>query len=918
MLANWGWVFLGNLIGSVVYGGLLAIALTNFGTTAPAGVAAKIIAIAEAKTIGYEALGFAGLVTVFVKAILCNWMVCLAIVAAMTTSSTIGKIACAYMPIFIFFAQGFEHSVVNMFVIPTGMMMGAKITIGAMVAVESNSGHARQSGRRLHLHRPRALHHPQAARCRAGAAHGADASAGRMSEADLKPAAAEQTGDFSPEQKRYLEGFVAGVQIAKAAKSVAGARGGGACGRCRRPSRAARTPPGSQAQNRVLAAGKKLSDPEKFKREQHPFDTYERLKEHAANGEYPKPPDNFRWRFFGLFYVAPKQNSYMCRLRIPNGIRQGGAIRRPCRSRRTLWRRLRPCDDARQSADPRDRGAQRRRHDRGDPGSRPVLARLRRRQYPQRHRHADRRHRSAGADRHAALRARMAFPHPQRPLALRPAAQVQRRLRRRRHDRRAGGHQRHRLPGGRGERRLRPRARRLVPALPRRHHRPSRFRPRHRRAGRAEGRLQVADAVVRVFIDHGDRTDRTKARLKYVLDAMGVEKFLALLEEKLGRKLDRAVPGAVAPRPAFDRTAHIGIHAQKQDGLNWIGVVVPVGRLTVAQMRGLAEDRARTRRRRSPAHRLAEPADLRRADRKAVGRASSASKRSASPSTTNAIRAGLVACTGNTGCKFAASDTKRHAEEIARWCETRVALDTPVNIHLTGCHHSCAQHYVSRHRPARLQGARSNDDDDPVEGYHILVGGGFGPNAALGRELYRDVKAEDAPRTIERISEGLSRAPRLARGNVPRFRAPARDRRAQSHVRAGGRRMSMTPRPPIPSLIPESAPFTPEQRTWLNGLFAGLFGLDGGVTPLSAADAAKLLPGLLEAAPTAPASGRRRRRRRALARSGHAAAGSHEARRSPAAAAAADGGDGAAGLRPMRLQLQGLCGRAVRANPRSG
>ena len=129
LVANFGWVFLGNMIGSVVYGGLLAIALTSFGAHAPAGVAAKIIAIAQAKTTGYEALGFAGLVTVFVKAILCNWMVCLAIVAAMSTTSTIGKIACAYMPVFIFFAQGFEHTVVNMFIIPTGMMMGAHITV---------------------------------------------------------------------------------------------------------------------------------------------------------------------------------------------------------------------------------------------------------------------------------------------------------------------------------------------------------------------------------------------------------------------------------------------------------------------------------------------------------------------------------------------------------------------------------------------------------------------------------------------------------------------------------------------------------------------------------------------------------------------------------------------------------------------
>jgi formate transporter len=129
VLINWGWVFIGNLIGSVAYGALLAIALTNFGTAAPAGVAARIVQTAEAKTIGYAAIGYAGLITCFVKAMLCNWLVCLAVVLAMTTNSTIGKIACAWMPIFIFFAQGFEHSVVNMFIIPTGMMMGAKVTV---------------------------------------------------------------------------------------------------------------------------------------------------------------------------------------------------------------------------------------------------------------------------------------------------------------------------------------------------------------------------------------------------------------------------------------------------------------------------------------------------------------------------------------------------------------------------------------------------------------------------------------------------------------------------------------------------------------------------------------------------------------------------------------------------------------------
>ena len=129
ILANWAWVFLGNLLGSIAYGVLLAIALTSFGKIEPAGVAARIVAIAEAKTIGYAALGTAGMVTVFVKAMLCNWLVCMGVVLAMTTSSTIGKIAAAWLPISVFFAQGFEHTVVNMFVIPTGMLMGAKVTV---------------------------------------------------------------------------------------------------------------------------------------------------------------------------------------------------------------------------------------------------------------------------------------------------------------------------------------------------------------------------------------------------------------------------------------------------------------------------------------------------------------------------------------------------------------------------------------------------------------------------------------------------------------------------------------------------------------------------------------------------------------------------------------------------------------------
>jgi ferredoxin-nitrite reductase len=570
-----------------------------------------------------------------------------------------------------------------------------------------------------------------------------------MSESDLKLAATQQPGDFNPEQKRYLEGFVAGVQIAKAAKSVAGTG-------MATPGVASATPEpsgpdaaGLQAQNRVLAAGGKLSDPEKFKREEHPFETYERLKQHAAKNEYPKPADNFRWRYFGLFYVAPNQNSYMCRLRIPNGIvkaaqfsgladlaaRYGGGYAHVTTRANIQIREIEAKDavavvEAIQDLGlcSRGSGADNIRNVTGTPtaGIDPQELIDTRPYAREWHFHILNDRSLYGLPR----KFNVAFDGAGTIPALEDTNDI--------------GFQAVQVNEGFG----------LEPGLwfnlclggITGHH------DFARETGvlvRPQEACMVADAVVRVFVDHGNRTDRNKARLKYVLDAMGVEKFLGVLEEKLGRKLDRAVPGAIAPRPPFDRTAHIGIHPQKQDGLHWIGIVLPVGRMTVAQMHGLA----------TIANELGD-GDLRLTVWQNLLMSGVPTEKLAAAQeriealglaiNTNAIRAGLVACTGNTGCKFAASDTKRHAEEIARWCETRVALDTPVNIHLTGCHHSCAQHFISEIGLLACK-VQHNEDDDPVEGYHILVGGGFGPNAALGRELYRDVTAEDTPRTIERI-----------------------------------------------------------------------------------------------------------------------------------------------------------------------
>jgi ferredoxin-nitrite reductase len=264
-----------------------------------------------------------------------------------------------------------------------------------------------------------------------------------------------------------------------------------------------------------------------------------------------------------------------------------------------------------------------------------------------------------------------------------------------------------------------------------------------------EEATMVADAIVRVFIDTGDRTNRLKARLKYVLDSMGVDKFMTSVEERLGRKLARAPAEAIVPRPDFDRMAHIGVHKQKQEGLNWIGVVLPVGKITCEQMRGLAkiaQDLGDGELRLTVWQNLLIPG----VRDENVALAVAAIEKLGLAVKASQIRAGLIACTGNAGCKFAASDTKRHAAEIGDWCEPRVNVDTPLNIHLTGCHHSCAQHYISDIGliAAKVPGAT---EDDQVEGYHLFAGGGFGPEADIGQEVYRDVKADDAPKTVERL-----------------------------------------------------------------------------------------------------------------------------------------------------------------------
>lgn len=130
MLNNWFWVIVGHLIGATLYAVLYLIGITQLGHVTDHAMITKLVTVAEAKTLAYKSLGPDGMFVVFVKAMLCNWMVTLGAVMAMTAKSVIGKIVAMWLPILIFFAQGFEHAVVNMFVIPAGMILGADITMG--------------------------------------------------------------------------------------------------------------------------------------------------------------------------------------------------------------------------------------------------------------------------------------------------------------------------------------------------------------------------------------------------------------------------------------------------------------------------------------------------------------------------------------------------------------------------------------------------------------------------------------------------------------------------------------------------------------------------------------------------------------------------------------------------------------------
>jgi ferredoxin-nitrite reductase len=542
---------------------------------------------------------------------------------------------------------------------------------------------------------------------------------------------------FTEEQKQYLEGFLGGV-LAKRAVAVPASP----------PLAWAPVDVHRAAQDRVTAGGGKLTPEEQAKREYHPLDLWDAMRENVAAGRFPKGLDVFRHKFHGLFYVAPAQDAFMCRLRMPNGILSATQLRgladlaagcgggyADVTTRANLQIRE---IGAKQALDvlttvqdlgltSRGAGADNIRNITGSPtagidaqeliDTRPLARELH---------HFILNHRELyGLPR----KFNIAFDGGGSVAVLEDTNDI--------------GFAAVGVNDGNG-----------APAG-------VYFRLQlggitgHGDFARDAGVLlkpqecvPVAVAVVRVFIAEGDRTDRKRARLKYVLDRLGLEGFLAEAEKLLPFKLRRLALDACRPRAQPLKHGHIGIHRQRQAGFSYIGVALPVGRMTASQMRGLA---AIAERHGSGTIRLTVWQNLLLSDvaEAALPAATSAIEQLGLDWKASGIRGALVACTGNTGCKFSATDTKGQALQLAAHLDSRVALDQPVNIHFTGCPHSCAQHYVG---DIGLLGTKVGED--AIEGYAIYVGGGAGAERGLGREIYPPLPMADVPRHVE----GLLRA----------------------------------------------------------------------------------------------------------------------------------------------------------------
>ena len=546
-------------------------------------------------------------------------------------------------------------------------------------------------------------------------------------------ATASADAGFTAEQRRYLEGFFAGV-------AAGGVRFGDLAPTPEPPVNLS----GPQAED--------LTREERIKREMHPFDAVEQLHLDARWNAAPEPEMVFRHKWNGLFWLNPVKDGYMCRLRIPGGVVRSHQLRALAAISRDLTtgyiqittrnnfqiRLIEPrhCPEVLrriQACGLHSRGA-------GADNIRNITMSP-----------------TAGFDPHELIDVR---PLVDELAGLIIASREFYDLPRKFNIAYDGGGL---VSSVEDTNDIGARAVRLIdndegiaPGVW--------FRlalggvTGHQTfagdAGvivRPEDLNAVMVALLRVFIRHGDRTNRRRARFKYVVEALGMEGVLreaeALLPFSLTR-LEEASP-LQAPRAVSQQGhGHVGIHPAKEPGFSWVGASVPVGQLTARQLErvaDLAESFGSGEVRLTVWQNFLIP-HVREAFAPALA---AALAKLGFPCEPSPLRSGFVACTGSRYCKYAAADTKGHALAMMAHLERRVPLDRPVNIHFTGCPHSCAQHFMG---DIGLLATKVKSASG--EGYHVTVGGGFGENRMIGRQVFTGVPFESLGTTLEAMLLG--------------------------------------------------------------------------------------------------------------------------------------------------------------------
>jgi ferredoxin-nitrite reductase len=264
--------------------------------------------------------------------------------------------------------------------------------------------------------------------------------------------------------------------------------------------------------------------------------------------------------------------------------------------------------------------------------------------------------------------------------------------------------------------------------------------------------LEVLAALTEIYRDYTEQKLNQKThlrsrppRLRELLNDWGIEHYLKLVEDKLGYLLPKSEPITSHSRKTHQSYSHLGIHAQKRSGLLYIGVVIPLGRLTSLQLKGLSQSAKQYG---GGALRLTPWQNLIITDisEANIERVTQEINDLGLSIFVNHPYAAIAACSGSKGCKSALTDTQADAKKVAAHLENCIQLDRPINIHFSGCDKSCAQHHPS---DIALVGIQRQDPNSP-EAYRVYVGDG---DTNFGREIYAEYEAKDLPALIVQLSQ---------------------------------------------------------------------------------------------------------------------------------------------------------------------